>query len=264
MSALLEQSFQPQCNFTLKLIGKPNKSGLSTQCRCGEPKWRSASLCTKCRVKQRRFPEDKNIYIVDQKPCRLIPLTKGQWTLVDSEDYDYLTQWSYVAEYKPKTNTYYATSYGAGCALARRAQTMAMTAVVLRLPLGTLIDHINGNSLDNRKSNLRVATHTQNMANRKRGSNNTSGYIGVSKVNKTKKQGWLAQVNKDRRCYTLGTFGNPIMAAKVRDKFALMLFGEFAKLNFPELIEQYLDDIINETGKYSPLALLPKISLVSE
>lgn len=94
-----------------------------------------------------------------------------------------------------------------------------------------VVDHINQNKLDNRKANLRSATHSQNQINQSKRSDNTSGYKGVY-WNK-QKQKWVAQIKFNGRNKTLGQFNDIIEAAKVYDKAATELFGDFAVLNFP-------------------------------
>ncbi len=91
------------------------------------------------------------------------------------------------------------------------------------------VDHINHDTLDNRKLNLRVCTHKENTRNRKIGSSNTSGFKGIDFKKDTGK--WTARigVNGDREY--LGSFVNILDAAKAYDKKAVELFGEFAATN---------------------------------
>jgi len=96
-----------------------------------------------------------------------------------------------------------------------------------------VVDHINGNVLDNRKGNLRLCTRAENARNLKKSKSNTSGYIGVSKLGKK----WQAQLRFNGKRYYLGVFEDKVGAAKVRDRKAIELHGEFAKLNFPR--EEY-------------------------
>ncbi len=101
---------------------------------------------------------------------------------------------------------------------------------IMKAQTGHIVDHINGNKLDNRKENLRFCTKSQNnrwRLNQKRGK---SGYLGVSYFNHAK--GWRAYVKlKDRQLH-IGIFSTPQKAARERDKIAKKLFGEFAILNF--------------------------------
>ena len=89
------------------------------------------------------------------------------------------------------------------------------------------IDHINGNSLDNRIENLREATQSLNNANSKLAKSNTSGIKGVTWRKDTKK--WAAQIMKDKKNYSLGSFQNIEDAATAYRIAAEKLFGEFAR-----------------------------------
>lgn len=102
--------------------------------------------------------------------------------------------------------------------------------MVHRLLLGEpagAIDHVNGDKLDNRRANLRLATPAQNSFN-VRARKNASGFKGVTKNT----QGWIARIQYDGRQRNLGTYATPEDAAKAYDRAAAVLFGEFAKLNF--------------------------------
>lgn len=92
------------------------------------------------------------------------------------------------------------------------------------------IDHINGNTLDNRLKNLRLATHSQNRCNQqKRRINNTSGYVGVTK-NKSKNK-WDATVWYNYKNYYVGSYATREEAAMARNGLAEKLHGEFVVLN---------------------------------
>lgn len=95
---------------------------------------------------------------------------------------------------------------------------------------GCHIDHINLNGLDNRRCNLRHATHSQNLANLGIDKNNTSGFKGVHFCKQTGK--WRAVVHFDNKAKRLGRFENKEDAARAYDAAALEIFGEFARTNF--------------------------------
>lgn len=97
------------------------------------------------------------------------------------------------------------------------------------MPTAAYVDHINGNSCDNRRSNLRECTLTQNQGNRKNQINNTSGYKGVSFSKQAK--GWKARVNYAKKEYYCGVWSTKELAAEAYNRKASELFGEFAKLN---------------------------------
>ena len=87
------------------------------------------------------------------------------------------------------------------------------------------IDHKNRGTQDNRWANLRAASASQNLANKKRPSNNTSGFKGVH----PKRGKWCAQIKREGKCITLGVFDTPRQAHAAYVKAAENLFGEFAR-----------------------------------
>ena len=96
--------------------------------------------------------------------------------------------------------------------------------------LPRIIDHKNELKSDNRISNLRVANHSTNAANRGKQNNNTSGYKGVCWSKRDKS--WLVQIQYKNTYYSKHGFNCPIEAAKHYDEIAKVLFGEYAKVNF--------------------------------
>ena len=94
-------------------------------------------------------------------------------------------------------------------------------------------DHKHGNTLDNRRSELRVATRQQNAQNRGMPSNNKCGYKGVHFVVNSGKPGYQAQIGAGGRLHTIGYFDTPEEAARAYDREARKHFGEFARPNFP-------------------------------
>ena len=94
---------------------------------------------------------------------------------------------------------------------------------------GKIIDHISGDGLDNRRSNIRCCTKSENPINRRININNNSGYKGVSWFKVVKK--WRAQIQYKKIVYHLGTYDKRIDAAKAYNKAAIKFHGEFAKLN---------------------------------
>ncbi len=102
---------------------------------------------------------------------------------------------------------------------------------------GQIVDHINGNSLDNRKCNLRFATAKQNSVNSKARKNNLSGHKGVSWNVACRK--WMAIIMNSGKRYYLGVFTHKDRAAMAYDRAALFLHGEFAGLNFEDKRASY-------------------------
>ena len=106
---------------------------------------------------------------------------------------------------------------------------------IQHLIAGKNYDHINRNPLDNRKSNLRIATHSENMKNRKKFKNNTSGITGVY-FNKNKSK-WEAHISNNGKVTYLGSFNNKDEAINARLSAELEYYGEFAPQK--HLFEQY-------------------------
>jgi len=101
---------------------------------------------------------------------------------------------------------------------------------IIDVPKMMQIDHINGDGLDNRKNNLRIATHGQNMMNKNKPKPKSSIYKGVFS-NKLKNK-WYSQIAFNYKSYHIGSFDNERHAAMAYDIWAKELFGEFAFLNF--------------------------------
>lgn len=116
---------------------------------------------------------------------------------------------------------------------------------VMKPPEGMKVDHRDGDGLNNQRSNLLVCTHAENMRNRKRPRNNSSGFIGVQKDSwATTGLGtlmWRATVQVDGKLIILGTFADPEEAAVVRDGVVAQLYGDYASLNFPDEPRAALD-----------------------
>lgn len=97
---------------------------------------------------------------------------------------------------------------------------------LLSAPKGMEVDHINGNTLDNRRSNLRVCTHRENIRNKKTPSHNKSGYKGVSYSARYKK--YMVCIKMNGKTLHLGGFADPKEGYEVYKAKALELFGEYA------------------------------------
>lgn len=96
---------------------------------------------------------------------------------------------------------------------------------IMGFPEGLQVDHINGNKLDNRKCNLRLATNSQNHCNRGKQSNNTSGYKGVFWHKRTQK--WVARIGLNRKGISLGLYADPKDASAAYLAASAKYHGEF-------------------------------------
>lgn len=153
-----------------------------------------------------------------------IQLSRGKVALVDDEDFELLNQYKWYAQKGHKT--FYATT----------SRGILMHRLILGLnETNTYCDHEDYNGLNNQKSNLRIATNSQNSINSRKRENTTSKYKGVwltkSKYKDKAYLYWQARVNKDKKVFHLGYFKDEQEAALAYNKKAFELFGEFANLN---------------------------------
>ncbi len=163
------------------------------------------------------FEFAQNAIVPTGTESKEIPLTRGMYTTVDADDYNYLSQWKWNA--CKGRNTYYAVRmYG--------REMIMMHRVILNTPSEMGVDHLYHNGLNNQRGNVRNCTNSQNTQNMIR-----SQYQGVS-WNKNE-QKYTSKIGFQRKRFHLGYFHDPIDAAKAYDRAAKNLFGEFCKTNFP-------------------------------
>lgn len=154
---------------------------------------------------------------------REITLTRGQIALIDDDDWDLVTQFKWRVFCPQKIA--YAVSQISRAEAQGKNRTIRMHTLIAG---PGLIDHRNGNGLDNRRSNLRPATTSENCIN-SRGWGRTYGYRGVG----FQKGRWRAYIGVAGKQVTLGRYDTKEDAARAYDRAALMYYGEFAHLNFP-------------------------------
>lgn len=145
-----------------------------------------------------------------------IILTKGEIALIDDIDLPLVKGYTWF------NNCGYAQSHSS-------YYNFLMHQIIMETKNGEMVDHINGNGLDNRRSNLRIATKAQNGWNRSAPKSNTSGYKGVSRAKGGKK--WRAYITVLHKRYSLGVFQYIKDAARAYNIAALKYHGEFARLN---------------------------------
>lgn len=155
-----------------------------------------------------------------------IVLSQGKVASVDDDDFEYLSQWKWHA--RKGKNTFYAARN-----TSRKNPpkiVVLMHRAILNLKNTTdIADHIDRNGLNNCKSNLRIATGTQNNANATSAKNSTSKYLGVYWY-KTRNK-WKSEITKNRKNICLGYFPTEEDAAFAYNQAAIIYHGEFANLN---------------------------------
>ena len=125
-----------------------------------------------------------------------IKLTQGKYTLVDNEDFECLNQYKWCA-HKTRGGLWTAEGYLGGKKLLK------MHRIILGAKTGQEVDHINRNSLDNRRKNLRICTRRENLLNRRRFKNRKWGYKGVYKLYNGM---YFAQISFNNKKIWLGNF----------------------------------------------------------
>jgi len=157
---------------------------------------------------------------------RYIPLTRGKFAIVDKADYEWLSQYRWC-------------TLGGGerpyACRRENGKTIYMHRQIMRPPEGMCVDHIHGVTLDNRRANLRLCTPSENMRNR-RGNCGRDLPKGVTYQRHCNK--YKASIGCEGVPKHIGYYDDPIEAAKAYDRKAVELFGEFARLNFPQEVER--------------------------
>jgi hypothetical protein len=153
-----------------------------------------------------------------------VPLSSGLVALVDAGDYERVTAegpW----HARPHGRTTYAQRHMSrpGCTRTTQQMHTFITGIIG-------LDHRNGNGLDNRRSNLRRAAQSQNMANQRLRRTSTSGYRGVT----ARGQRWIAQIRVRGVQQHIGVYDTAEAAAHAYDDAATAAWGEFAHPNFSE------------------------------
>lgn len=142
--------------------------------------------------------------------------------LLDEEDASVLKYRWYLSFHKDGSPKY---------VMASGKPTKYLHREIMKPPVGYEIDHINGNKLDNRRSNLRICKRSENLRNRSPFSSKST-YKGVE--NQKGGKSWRAAITYDGIFIYTKSFDTEVEAARAYDKLASKLYGEFAKLNFPE------------------------------
>lgn len=169
-------------------------------------------------------PASSNLFRRSDLATVCVPLTHGKVAIIDADDAERVLCYRWHA--KEGSGNWYA---------ARRdgTRTVRLHRFLMGDPPGAFVDHRNGNTLDDRRENLRVCTPRQNGHNRSANRSGTSGFKGVSR-HKRGSGAWQASIRVDGKLIFLGRFSTAEEAARAYDAAALKYFGRFARLNFSE------------------------------
>ena len=157
-----------------------------------------------------------------------VALTQGLVAFVDEADLPLIAGYSWSA--MRIRNTWYACAYQRGSHGSNGRKNILMHRLLLDAPKGVQVDHRNGDGLDNRRSNLRLASASQNQMNR-HVSAGRSRFKGVTWDGRGER--WVVRTQMDGEARHVGYFADELEAARAYDLAALDRFGEFAQLNFP-------------------------------
>jgi len=157
---------------------------------------------------------------------KIVTLSSGHEMLVDDEDFEWMSKirWKALKNHRKGNVKIYAATPGNQSRLAHR--------LILNAPKGMLVDHIDGNPLNNQRANLRLCNNSQNHANLSKYPG-THKYKGVRKQPRIRKQSYTAAIRHNYRTAYVSGFEDEDVAALQYDVMAILLFDEFAQTNFP-------------------------------
>lgn len=161
---------------------------------------------------------------------------KGKYfAQVDDDMFEYLNQWNWFFMRGNTTNYARRNQYSPRSNGKKRIKTILMHRFIMGVTDPKIkVDHKDHNGFNNRKYNIRTATHNQNISNTTSRKNSSSKYLGVCWVARLKR--WVAQIQFNKNKIHIGCYLLEEDAARAYDKKATELFGEFANLNFKDII----------------------------
>ena len=172
--------------------------------------------------------EDATPFKIEGVYCRLIPLTQGEYAIVDATDYFWLMSVKWCSPPIKKRKTRYAVRGIVDESGKQTTISMHRTILNMDEAARPQRDHRNGNGLDNRRKNLRYATPSENQHNKGVQRNNTSGYKGVTFNRPSGK--WKALIVLDGKVYTIGYYNTKEEAFAARCEALERFHGEFARV----------------------------------
>jgi hypothetical protein len=157
-----------------------------------------------------------------------IPLSRGLFAIVDFDDFKTISRFKWCVQDTRGNKKFYAKRsirFGGG-----HSRVEMMHRIILGVGPDKIVDHINGNGLDNRRINLRVCSISQNLMNTDKKRGCSSKYKGVYRHSPS---AWTAYIGSKKNTIFLGCFKDEREAATAYDVVAKNKFGEFARLNNP-------------------------------
>lgn len=151
-----------------------------------------------------------------------VPLTRGRTAIIDAADVPLVDGVLWTC--RATRHNFYAVRLVQD---GSKRKLICMHRLIMNAPPSMLVDHINADSLDNRRSNLRLATNTENTRNQRRNIRNTSGLKGVSWQNSNRK--WRAQIKVNGQRKYLGSFARPEDAHRAYCEAAALYHGDYAR-----------------------------------
>ncbi len=148
-----------------------------------------------------------------------IPLSDGYYAYVDAADYEWLSRWNWYL-------------HGDYVVRHEKGKRIYLHRAIMQPSEGMVVDHKNRNKLDNTRENLLVCTQMENSQNRSKRNGSSSRFLGVNYHKRSRK--WTARITFEGERLFLGYFVDEVEAARAYDRKAVELFGDFARLNFPE------------------------------
>jgi len=155
---------------------------------------------------------------IPEGDVRMIPLGDGGYAYVDAADYDWLRRWNWHLDHG------YAARYD-------KSKRILMHRLIMQPPEAMVVHHRDDSRTNNCRCNLCVCTPQENTRNKRRSSNSSSIFKGVTYCKEKRK--WSAMCTYNGKAHRLGCFDVEVDAARTYDRAAAEWFGEFARLNFP-------------------------------
>lgn len=157
---------------------------------------------------------------------KILPLSKGKVAIVDDNDFETVNQWKWSVVSGGSPGLFYAARH---IKIDGQWKHIRLHRFILNAPKHLRVDHRDGDGLNNRRSNLRFATHQENLRNMRIHTNRT--YKGVKLFPRYRFKKWQARIGTGQRMISLGFYHTVKEAAQAYNQAALKFFGEFARLN---------------------------------